>query len=966
MSRSLTTHRAALSLLVAMLAAAPALAGFAGTDVFLPMVGRQVGVHPSNWYTTVWLYNPAADAATARLYLLERGTSNLSPPWVDVMVAPGDTEKLENVVETYFHAEVFGAVRVTCPTKLVVTSRVYSKAPGTGEKDSVGQDFAAVPASFAIGVGERSQILGASQTLPSADSEYRYNFGLVETTGHLANARVTAYDKNGAFQGSTDVTVRAWSQGQWAFKDRFPAVSSENSRLEVEVTSGTGKVIAYGSGVANGSQDPTTFEMTYPDSLLGIGSVQHDTTLTGDGTAGAPLGIAASATAGQVLTTVAGGDATPGEGMAAVAGNAVAWQSPGSLSLGLTPGGVTFGNASGGLGQDAPALFWSSANKRLGIGLDDPRFRLDVNGNIRISTTSADAGTIVIGDYAFLHGYGIYNTFVGPGAGNFTMTGRENTGVGAGALLHMTAGSYNTAVGSSTLWANTTGGSNTAAGAFALEQTTSGAENTAVGARALRLNTTASSNSAFGAAALSATSTGGGNTALGSQSMSANTTGYANTAVGALALQANTTGFSNVAVGQGSLYASTTAEGNTATGASSLAANTTGARNSAFGYATLNYNTTGWANTAVGSQALYRNTTAVGNTAIGYTSLYANTTGTRNVGLGDATLFSNTTGGSNTALGGSSMYGNTEGTSNSAVGTDSLRSNTTGSFNTAAGVSSLYNNTTGANSTAIGYQALAANVTGTGNTAVGSGSLQANVSSSGNTALGRMALATVNGGGNTAVGDNALVSSTVGATNTAVGNAAGYSALGSGDVFLGYQAGFFEVGSNRLHIANSSSSTLIYGQFDSKRVAIAATNPTNTLDVNGSLRVRGLAGADVRPVAVDANGVLVIELPSDERLKRDIVPLAESIDVLAALAGLHGVSYSWDTTQERVSGFGNRREVGLLAQDVEKVLPQVVSTDADGYRSVDYARLTALLVEIARAQQREIEELKAAVADLHR
>ncbi len=275
------------------LVATAMLAGFPGLDVFLPMAGRQAGVFPSNWYTTVWIYNPGADAATARIYLLVRNTANPSPPFVDVLVAPGDTTKLDNIVESLFHQQVFGALRVTCPTqKLVVTSRVYSKGAGAGEKDSVGQDFAGVPASFAIGNGESTQVLGVYQTEPSADSDYRFNFGFVETTGHSASIKVTAFDGNGQNQGSAAMQVREFSQRQLAFKDYFPSVSTENVRLEVEVTSGTGKIIAYGSGIANASQDPTTFEMQYKDALLGIANVQHDTTLTGDGTAAAPLGIA--------------------------------------------------------------------------------------------------------------------------------------------------------------------------------------------------------------------------------------------------------------------------------------------------------------------------------------------------------------------------------------------------------------------------------------------------------------------------------------------------------------------------------------------------------------------------------------------------------------------------------------------------------------------------------------------------
>ncbi|MFI5168157.1 MAG: tail fiber domain-containing protein, partial [Thermoanaerobaculales bacterium] len=60
---------------------------------------------------------------------------------------------------------------------------------------------------------------------------------------------------------------------------------------------------------------------------------------------------------------------------------------------------------------------------------------------------------------------------------------------------------------------------------------------------------------------------------------------------------------------------------------------------------------------------------------------------------------------------------------------------------------------------------------------------------------------------------------------------------------------------------------------------------------------------------------------------------------------------------------GTNREIGFIAQEVEAVLPEVVHVEADGYRSMDYAKLTALLVEVAKAQQTEIEALKMALAD---
>jgi hypothetical protein len=289
-----------VSTFCSLLCAGVAGAGFGGTDLFLPSVGAKPGVPPSVWYTTVWVHNPNATAANVTFYLLER-QANLSPMAFTDTIQGGDTARYENAIQLMFGKQTFGALRLTSNVRIMAGSRIYSQS---GELvDSVGQYFAATPASFAIGVGQSTELLGVYGTLPSADSTFRYNFGFVETTGvGSCQVKVTAKTASGVKVGEKTYAVKQWEQMQKAFKDEFPSVSTSNARLTVAVTSGTGKVIGFGSGVANGSQDPTTFEMAFRDELLaenssgsGLTQVAHDTTLTGAGTSASPLGLAAGA-----------------------------------------------------------------------------------------------------------------------------------------------------------------------------------------------------------------------------------------------------------------------------------------------------------------------------------------------------------------------------------------------------------------------------------------------------------------------------------------------------------------------------------------------------------------------------------------------------------------------------------------------------------------------------------------------
>ncbi len=392
-------------------------------------------------------------------------------------------------------------------------------------------------------------------------------------------------------------------------------------------------------------------------------------------------------------------------------------------------------------------------------------------------------------------------------------------------------------------------------------------------------------------------------------------------------------GTNNTGIGRTALASLTTGWNNVAVGTDALKATTSGSYNTAIGVGSSQFNTGGYSNTAVGALALQNNTTAGQNTAVGVNSLLTQSFSNSNTVWESA----------NTAVGYQALFANQptstdNGVHNTAVGAFALHSNTQGGYNAATGHKSLWANQTGNENTANGDLALRDNTSGNNNTAVGAGSLMTNQTGHGNTAVGWMAL------GNVAVGQ-------------------------SGNVALGHQAGLNETGSNKLHIANSSATDLVWGDFSTSQVVVNA--PPGAGFVGAGLWVNGRLGASVLPTAPGnpicdiGGGVLgTCSGPSDARLKTAVVPLAEELDILAALARLRGVAFNWDRSQGPMQHASERREIGMIAQEVEEVLPSLVTQGKDGYRSLDYAKLTAFLVEVAKAQQAEIAELRRMVEAL--
>ncbi|MGE0811825.1 MAG: tail fiber domain-containing protein [Vicinamibacterales bacterium] len=138
-------------------------------------------------------------------------------------------------------------------------------------------------------------------------------------------------------------------------------------------------------------------------------------------------------------------------------------------------------------------------------------------------------------------------------------------------------------------------------------------------------------------------------------------------------------------------------------------------------------------------------------------------------------------------------------------------------------------------------------------------------------------------------------------------------------------------------------------------VGIGTNTPLDLLHVNGSARVTCLK---------DASGVGIAgTCPSDARFKRDVTPFASSLEAVAALRPVH---YFWRTDAYPDRQFGQARASGLIAQEVERTLPDLVVTGDDGYKAIDYSQLPLLAIQAIGELKRANDALAARLAAVER
>ncbi len=270
------------------------------------------------------------------------------------------------------------------------------------------------------------------------------------------------------------------------------------------------------------------------------------------------------------------------------------------------------------------------------------------------------------------------------------------------------------------------------------------------------------------------------------------------------------------------------------------------------------------------------------------------------------------------------------------IGEKSGVRNSSGRYNTVVGYRAGEQNTAGSRNVMLGFMAGNQNTFGNRNVFIGDGAGEHSMESMENVCIGIGAGAHNNGSG-----------------NLFLGGMSGTGNEGSGNVFIGNGSGNSIQGSNMLLIDNAGrdeTQSLIYGKFD-----------------QNMLRINGNVGIQIEPDTVFSlrmPGRIEVEdvtTTSDARFKTDIRSIPEALEMVLSM---EGVRYRWNREAFPERDFDTSDQLGFVAQELEQVVPELVVTGSDGYKSVNYQKISTLLVEAMKQQQQELEERDRKIREL--
>ena len=309
-------------------------------------------------------------------------------------------------------------------------------------------------------------------------------------------------------------------------------------------------------------------------------------------------------------------------------------------------------------------------------------------------------------------------------------------------------------------------------------------------------------------------------------------------------------------------------------------------------------------------------------------------------------------------------YGN----ENTAEGEEALSQLTSGFGNTAIGGFTLDFNTTGSYNTATGDSALQDNATGTYNTATGFNALLL-ATADDNTATGALALlSTTSGYYNTATGVSALNQNTTGYYNVASGvSALFFNVVGHDNVAEGFQALLNNKGSSNIGIGSNAGASLTSGSnnIDIGNLGVAGDTAKIRIGKQGTQTASYVAGIYGKTVASGTKVAVMIDstgklgtVVSSARFKNQIKPMDKASEVILAL---RPVTFHY---KEELDPDG-MPQFGLIAEEVEKVNPDLVVRDEDGkVNTVRYEAVNAMLLNEFLKEHRKVKEQASEIAQM--
>jgi hypothetical protein len=241
-------------------------------SLIIPAVAHAPGANDSLFQSDVRVTNLSAQAAKYQLNFTPTGTDGTqSGSTTSIQIDPGATMALDDILANFFgtgSAAVSGSLEIrplgsggsasfTSPVGGVqVTTLASSKTYNVTPNGTFGQYIPAIPFSQFIGKATSGPKALLSLQQIAQSTAYRTNFGLVEASGQPASVTLSVFDNSGVKVGEIFQTLQAGEHRQLNSILAANGITLTDGRIEVEVTSSTGKVTAYASAVDNFTNDP--------------------------------------------------------------------------------------------------------------------------------------------------------------------------------------------------------------------------------------------------------------------------------------------------------------------------------------------------------------------------------------------------------------------------------------------------------------------------------------------------------------------------------------------------------------------------------------------------------------------------------------------------------------------------------------------------------------------------------------